>query len=599
MPRLNHKRGFTLIEVMVATAIFLLFTLGVYESINLIFKIVYNSRMRILETAALSEELEVVRNMPYDQVGILNGVPSGLLSHTKTITRNNKNFTIITTVRNIDDTFDGMVTGTPTKDTAPADYKLVEMSAICVDCLQSNPVILSTIVAPKQLEGASQNGHLFIQVFDYEGVPVDNANVYVTNTARTPNTVINDVTGSDGWLRIIDTPTGTLSYKILVSKSGYSSDYTVNTSTDNPNPLVPPSNVVSQMVTEISFSIDRLASLVLHTINPSCAVMGSIGFNLYGEKLLGKNPNVYKYNKNFTTDGSGNYSLPSLEWDNYHLSTSGTAYDVAGTIPMMTLNITPGLSQDVSLILRSHTANSLLVKVIDAGTGLPLSDATVRLSGNGLDETDTTGLGYVRQTDWSGGGGQTSFVNETKYFSDDGNVVYNSPAGEVTLKKVGQHYMYNGLLESSTFDLGTTVDFHNIVFTPYSQPTSTGVSSILMQIAVSNSSSPAVWNFTGPDGTDGTYYSTTNTLISASNNGNRYLRYKLFLSTADEHATPQFSEVAFTYTNNCIPPGQVFFRNLSAATYNLEISRTGYDSSAGTVDVSGNNEAIVNLSQSE
>ncbi len=591
--------GFTLIEVLVAIGIFLLFALGVYGGVQMIFKVVYMSRTRILETALISEELEVARNLPYDQVGILNGVPTGLLSHTKTVTRNGQSFDLVTTVRNIDDTFDGMATGTPTRDTAPADYKLVEISAICSSCIQKEPVILSTIVAPKGLEGASQNGHLFIQVFDADGQAVPTANVSVNAVVRTSTIAINDVTDNDGWLRIVDTPTGTLAYNISVTKFGYSSDYTVASTVQNPNPLVPPANVVSQMVTEISFSIDRLANLTLHTISNVCAAIGGVGFNLYGDKKLGKNPDVYKYSHNFITDGSGNYVVGSLEWDNYHLSTSGTAYDVAGSIPMLSLNITPGLTQDVSLILRAHTANSLLVKVVDAGTGLPLSDATVRLFGTGFDETIATGLGYVRQTDWSSGSGQILFTNETKYFSDSGSLDTNSPSGDIKLKKVGQYYLNSGWLESSTFDLGTTVDFHNIIWMPLSQPTSTGADAVLMQIATSNSSSPAIWNFNGPDGTAATFYTATSTLIHSNNNGNQYLRYKLFLSTADTHATPQFSEVAFTYTNNCIPPGQVFFPGLSAGTFTIEVNRSGYAPNSGSVEISGNNEATVNLSTSD
>ena len=132
--------------------------------------------MRILETALLAEKLELVRNLPYEDVGVTGGIPSGVLPYSTTTIRNGQTFTLITTVRNIDDPFDGTLGGSP-NDTAPADYKLVEISAICQNCSQQTPVILSTIVAPKQLEGASQNGALFIQVFDSNGYPVVGADL--------------------------------------------------------------------------------------------------------------------------------------------------------------------------------------------------------------------------------------------------------------------------------------------------------------------------------------------------------------------------------------------------------------------------------------
>lgn len=593
MKRVLRSRGFTLIEILVSISIFLLFALGIYSGLSLIFKIVYESRLRILETAILSEQIETVRNVPFNSVGILNGVPAGVLPHTTSTVRNGMTFDIITTVRDIDDPFDGMATGTPTHDTSPADYKLVEMSINSRQRPQVQPVILSTLVAPKGLEGASENGSLFIQVFDANGLAVEGANVHVTRATTT----IDDVTGNDGWLRIVDISTGTRAYDIIVSKSGYSTDYTTPPSATNTTPAKLPPNVATQMVTEISFAIDRLANLNIHTLNADCSAKANGVLNLRSSKKIGLNPIIYKYDENLTTDGGGNLSLTNMEWDRqYAASASGTAYDLAGSIPFLPLNLTPGSNQELTLILKPKTTHSLLAGVADAGTGLPLSDATVRLIGAGYDESIVTGVGYVRQTDWSGGGGQSEFTLTNLYFSDDGNLDVNSPVGDVTLKKVGHNYVSGGFLESSTFDLGAAVDFHNVIFEPDYQIPEVGGNSVLIQIATSNSSSPATWDFTGPDGASGTYFTPTSTLVDGGHSGHRYLRYKLYLSTADTGHTPQFSEVAFTYTNSCTPPGQAFFNSLSAENYTLEVSRVGYTPSSGPIDISGATETTVNLS---
>ncbi len=594
MKLILNKKGFTLLEVLIATAIFLIFALGIYAGISLIFKIVYQSRTRILETALLAERLEIVRNLPYDSLGIVNGNPSGVLPYVTTTVRNGQSFYLVTTVRNIDDPFDGTVGGTP-NDTSPADYKLVEISAICEGCLQQTPVMLSTIVAPKQLEGATQNGALFIQVFDANGLPVVGADVTVTNTAATPNTVVHDTTGSDGYLRIVDTPTGTMNYDIRVSKSGYSTDYTTPVSVAVPTPIKPPSNVVSQTITDISFSIDRTGSLDLHFINPSCVAIASAPFSIRGDKIIGSEPNVYKYDRNLTANGSGNYSFSNFEWDKYYITATGTTYSIGGSIPMLPLDLTPGLTQEASIILQSYSANSLLVKVNDAGTGLPLSDAVVHLTASGYDETRSTGYGYVRQTDWSGGSGQVSYTVQSKYFSEDSHMDDSPTAGDLKLKKTGNQYASNGWLESSTIDLGVEANFNNIV-TIATIPSQTGVNPIVFQIASSNSSSPASWSFSGPDGSASTYYTTTNTIVWSGNNGNRYFRYKVFLSTDNTSYSPTLSEVAFTYTTSCTPPGQVFLGGLSATTYTLEVSRSGYTTNNDSVDVAGATEMVVNLS---
>lgn len=583
---------------MVATAIFLLFAIGIYGGISLVFKIVYSSRLRILETALVSERLELVRNLPFDSVGIINGVPSGVLPYTTTTVRNGVTFLLVTTVRNVDDPFDGTVTSTPA-DTSPADYKLVEISIICQNCFQQNAVVLSTRVSPSGLEGATQNGFLFIHVFDVNGLDVVGATVNVTNTASSSPIIITDTTDNSGMVQILDAPTGTQSYHIRVSKSGYSSDYTVSSTASVPNPSKPPSNVVSQMLTEISFQIDRVGTLNLSTVNQSCAALASVPFSVHGEKTIGASPLVYKYSDDITTNGSGAYAFSNVEWDKYHFAVTGVTYEIAGSIPMLPIDITPGLTQNATMVMANKNGNSLLAQVKDAGTGLPLSDATVRLYDSpSYDETKITGVGYLRQTDWSGGGGQADYTNLTQYFDDSGTIDINSPAGDLKLKKSGGDYLTSGWLESSAFDFGGAVNFNNITFLPASQPADAGVNPITFKIATANTTSPSQWNYLGPDGATSTYYTATNTIINAVHNGDTYLRYKVYLNTDDEDYTPTLSEVAFTYTNSCSPPGQVYFNALPSATYNIDISRTGYTTKTDTIEVTTTLQTTINLSPS-
>lgn len=590
-----NRRGFTLVEVIVAVAIFALFALGIYEGVRYIYKVVYISRVRILETAVLSEELEIARNLAYSDVGISGGVPTGVLPYTKTVVRNGVAFNIIATVRNVDDVFDGLATGTVPIDTAPADYKLVEMSIVCAACLQKQPVILSTIVAPKNLENATKNGSLFINVFDSHGKAVSGANVNVSSTAVNPHILVNDVTDNDGWLRIVDIPTATISYNILVTKGDYSSDYTIPIT----GSVKPPSTVASQTVTEIYFAIDRLGSLNVGTINPNCSFASGRSFNIWGEKIIARGepnvtPDTPKYSRTLTTDG-GSYALPNMEWDKYWFSVPGAAWSIGGTIPMLPVDLAAGASQDVSLVVRPYSAQSLLVNVKDSGTLLPLSGTSVRLFKTGYDQTIVTGLGYMRQTDWSGGNGQITYDDAAKYFSDSDNLEVDSPAGDVKLKRTGGRYATSGWLESSTFDIGSAVNFQNIIFDPLDQQAETGSASLRFQIATSNSSTPASWDFKGPDGTDSSYYTATSTLINDSHDDQRYLRYRVFLSTADDGFTPHLFEVAFTFTSTCVPPGQSYFDDLDSTSYQYEITRDGYSSASGTVEVDGNTIYTANL----
>lgn len=580
----KNSSGFSLLEVMIGVAVFAIIFVGVYSGIQMVFKVVYQSRLKILETGILNEQIEIIRNMPFSDVGIINGSPSGLIERTAVVPRNNINFTVTRTIRNIDDPYDGTIGGNP-NDTAPADYKLVEVEVTCAACNQREPARLSTYVAPKNLEGDPTHGALFIQVFDADAVPVQGASVHIVSTVTDPTLDMTDVTDNEGMLRIVDLGAGIDAYQITVSKTGYTTDQTVGPTEAIPNPVKPPASVVAQTATRISFSIDRVSSLVLLTSNGACAPVGNTAVNVFGTKVIGIEPDVLKINQNITTNGSGGYTFANLEWDNYGLRPAG--YDLIGSIPALPITLAPGVSQPVQLILGAGTVNSLLAQVKDSVTGQPVSNAAVRVTAGSYDQTKITGVGYARQTDWSGGPGQLDIGDETQYWADDGKLEINNPAGDVKLKKVGQNYVNSGYLESSIFDLGVSATFVNLLWEPFSHPVEVGAGGVRFQIAVSTSSTPSFWDYVGPDNTAGTYFDEINFSLANLPAGRRYLRYKMFLRTENAAFTPTVSDLNITYTTSCTPPGQAYFGNLANQDYTVEVSHSGYQTSTQTVTASG------------
>ena len=579
----NFNAGFSLIEVMVGVAIFVIFSVGIYSGIQFVFKVVYQSRLRIVETAVLNEQVEIIRNMSFYDVGIINGSPAGILDHTVTTTRNNIDFTITRTIRNIDDPYDGTIGG-DLIDTTPADYKLVEMEISCNTCGQRVPLTMTTYVSPKFLEGDPTHGALFIEVFNAEGVPVQGSSVHIVSANTDPTIDLTDTTDNDGMLRLLDLGEGIASYQISVSKSGFTTDQTVAPSELILNPVKPLASVVAQDVTEISFSIDNVSDMDLSTTNIYCSATAGVPVNISGTKLIATDP-VLKVDENINTDGSGNYSFVNMEWDSYAFQITG--YDLLGSIPALPISLLPGASQPVQLVLGVDTINSLLVNAQDSITGQPISNASVRVYGNGDDEIKTTGIGFVRQTDWSSGTGQLLFLNDLKYWSDDGRVENNDPSGDLKLKIVGENYTSSAELESSIFDLGTSVNFINLIWEPLSQPVEVGENSVRFQIATSNTSTLETWDYFGPDGTGTTYYDNGNNVISDANNGGQFFRYKLLLATDSVTSTPTVSDVSVSYTTSCTPPGQSYFGDLENLEYTVEVTHDDYQMKTESITVDG------------
>jgi hypothetical protein len=515
-----------------------------------------------------------------------------LLDRVVSINRNGIDFSITRTIRNIDDPFDGTIDGDP-KDLTPADYKVVEIEVSCGDsCKQKNPLKMVTTVAPKFLEGDPSKGALFVQVFDSNVAPVQGANIHVVATSTSSTLDMVDTTDKDGMLRLLDLDSGIFAYNITVTKDGFTTDKTFRTD-EIENPIKPPLSVEAQNVTNISFSIDSVSTLDIETLNNACSIIGSVPINVFGTKLLGIDPDIFKVNENITTNLGGEYLLENLEWDSYGIKVSN--YDLIGTIPSLPIGLLAGVSQNVKLILGSDTSNSLLVSVQDSITNQPISNASVTLSAEGYSQNKITGVGFIRQTDWSGGSGQNIFENETKYWADDLGIDVLSSAGDIKLKKSGENYMTSGVLESSVFDLGMEVNFVNLIWEPLGQSLDVGTNSVRFQIATSNTSTPESWEYLGYDGTSSTYYNIENISINEIHNAKRYLRYKLFLSTDFVSSTPVVSDVLITYITSCTPPGQVYFSNLLNQEYTVEVSANGYQTKNTSVVVGGDIVFGINL----
>jgi prepilin-type N-terminal cleavage/methylation domain-containing protein len=594
----RNKKGFTLIETLVGAAVFLIVAIAAYGAYTGVFKLASLNQTRMLAVGLADEQFEMIRNLPYSDIGIVNGIPRGVLPASTTVMRGGVNFNVVYTIRDVDLPFDGTFGSTTNNDTAPADNKFVQISIQCPTCQNFSPVEVAGQVAPKNLENSTNNGALFIQVIDADGHPVTGANIHVAYTATTSPVIIDDTTNVDGHLDLVDLPPAAQAYSITASKPGYSSDQTYTADASNPTPDKLPATVAAQQLTQISFSIDKTSVLNIHSVTPKCVAVPNFHFDMVGAKEIG--PGVPKYSEALSTNSSGSLTFNSMEWDSYTITPADSSYDLFGINPLNPVKLNPNSTENVELIVVPKNTNSLLVTVKDGATSLPLSGATVEVTGpGGYDVTQVTGQGYFSQGDWSHGPTQPGlYVDESAYASGSG-VDTSTTTGQVLLEN-NMIDPYNthatGTLDSSIFDTGTTSNFSLLSWSPAGQPPLTGSESVKFQFASSPTSTPSSWDFLGPDGTPNTYYVSPNTSISTANNSNEYARYRMFLTTDTATVTPAVSDVSVTYTSGCVPPGQVIFSGLSTGTYTVTVTEANYTTYSTNVTVgSGWQEQQVNL----
>lgn len=585
--------GFTLVEVLISVAIFCILTLSIYQISTSIIKGIKFSRDEIVTASLADQYLEIARNLPYSQIGTISGNPNGNLPDLPNALNYNFDGTayqIYYVVNYFDDPSDGTIlAGT---DFAPNDYKQIKLYIKNTTTGRISSFL--TNISPRGLENLASGGALFIQVIDAVGQPVPEAIINITNTDVVPNINLTRVSDADGnWIEV-GLPNSANSYHVVVTKSGYSTDQTYPISGGNPNPVKPDATIANGQVTKISFAIDRLSNLVFYTLNQICSPIANVDMRIQGSKLIGT-PDLLKFDNTYSSNGSGQIPLNNIEWDTYTPFLLSSAYMIYGSSPIQQVNLLPDTTQTFTLILGNKTSYSLLVIVKDAATGNSIEGAEVRLQKtSSVDITKITGGSVWSQQSWSGGPGQVNFIDQTKYFSDDGNIKNTgSPAG-LRLKKIGSKYANSGSVVSSTFDTGTALtEYTTISWQPTSQDPKT---SIGFQIATNNDN--ATWDFLGPDGTSGTYYTVPGTSINTTHNNNRYIRYKVFLESTTGAKTPVLTSININYVSGCFTPGQVIFDNIPAYSgYTVTVSMGGYQTTiVDPVTINGNNILQVLLS---
>lgn len=388
----SNYSGFSLLEVLFVLAILAVTVVALFDLFNMSLKMTWENKARAGAIQLANAKIEIARNLPYNDVGTVGGVVEGTMLQDETVTKNGIDYDVYTNVVYIDDEFDGTYQSDPA-DTLTNDYKRVLVRVSWESNFSGSPVDFYTDIAPRGVETTLGGGTLALTVFDAGGLPVDQASIHIYNDSVVPTVDTNTFSNTQGQLIMPGIKAGN-GYEITVTKTGYSTDKTYDTTAQLPTPDPPHLTINEGSTTNASFQIDQLSAMPIHVQDVNGLSLGDIEVNIHGTKTIGwdsEGDKVYKYDELKTTDVNGNITMNNMEWDTYELIVaSSTGYNISETSPAQPIILAPNDAISVVLTLEPQAEHSLIVVVKDVDDQ-PVEGALVHTTNVlGFDSATTT-----------------------------------------------------------------------------------------------------------------------------------------------------------------------------------------------------------------
>lgn len=387
------KNGFTLVEMLVSLAIMAIFFTAIFSLFRVVLRNSAVSEARTTAVGIANQQLEMIRNLTYDEVATTDGWPQGDIPSEQVQIIDNINYTIKTEVSFYDDPYDGLVLGS---DSLGSDYKKVKVEVSWDKHGTGKPVMIYTDISPRGAEETEQpGGVLSVEVVDDNSDPIPGATVSVANSDLGINfSDTTDINGKRSFYSV--TPDSNPNYSINVSMSGYTSDYTSEITATLPDPDKPHVSVYEGEITGSTFIIDVVSKLNLLTQTNSEVPepIGNIQLDIVGKKTVGldgDNKPVARNNYvDVTTNESGQLIINDVEWDNYTITEDSVDYDIAAINPPDPVTLDVNETKSVTISLTEHADHTLRVVVLDTDNN-PVPDASVRIYNGAYDATNNTG----------------------------------------------------------------------------------------------------------------------------------------------------------------------------------------------------------------
>lgn len=568
----HHKKtnGFSLLEVIVGTALMLTVFLSVFSALSAGVKLVGLSKSKAGALALANEQMENIRNRPYEEVGTAGGIPPGNIAQTATTSLNGIEYTRRTLVQYVDDSKDGL--GGADENGITADYKRVKVATTWPNA--NHPVALISDIMPKGIETTAGGGTLIINVLNAGVQPVPLASVHIENSSIVPPVSLDIFTNSQGKVIFPGSPSSS-NYEITATKEAHSVAKTYSADAVNVNPEPRHLTIIEGETTEASFVIDKISAKTVKTWEPIKDFSWSDSFDDWSKVSSSSNIQI----------NAGRAELAQEAPPLYFGSGFLMSVDIGGIDKLKSWNEfswnddkPAGAGIKYQLM---HYQGSDLVFVPDSdlpGNSLGFQNQPVDLSGLSTTTYPTLKLKAELSTtnpvftpsvlDWriSWKAGPFPLANAPFHMRGQKTIGSNALSAPI--------YKYS---EDLATDSNGQLQINNLEFDVYDITVNGSVAGY----DISESCPPQPVNIL-PD------TSNTTDLYLASHTNNTFLvKVKNASGSALNGANIRLYKAGYDATKISGDCGQSFFNSLSVAGYTAEASKSGYDTTSTTVNVAG------------
>jgi hypothetical protein len=258
-------RGISFIDVIVGSALILIIFLALFTLLRANVLVSSIGKAKAAATTLANNQLEYIRTLSYDNIGTTGGIPSGIIPETATSTENGITYVTRTFIQYVDDPADG--SGASDVNGIITDYKRIKIAVSYTAGGKARDIELVTNHAPVGIETTVGGGTLRVVVVNAAGTAVSGATVDITNPSVSPSVDLTAFTDATGVVLLPGAATST-DYRVTVTKNGYSQSQTYARDATNQNPTPGYLTVVENQTTTGTFAIDTLATFTIRSFSP-------------------------------------------------------------------------------------------------------------------------------------------------------------------------------------------------------------------------------------------------------------------------------------------------------------------------------------------